>query len=72
MNKDEALKVFVAGQALLSAVYGHLSDRGLENFDRMLGDLYDSLKLTHDLCPVCDADVPDILLNEGACPKCGG
>jgi hypothetical protein len=72
MDKDEVRAVFKHGQALLDAVYGHLSDRALEGFDRTLSDLYDSLGLEHNLCPVCDADVPNILLSEGACPKCGG
>lgn len=71
MNKEEARAVFKHGQALLCAVHGHLTTRGLENFDRMLGDLYDSLGLEHDLCPICDADIPIILMDE-ECPNCGG
>lgn len=72
MDKDDARAIFKHGQALLDAVHGHLTARGLEDFDRMLGNLYDNLGLQHDLCVVCDADVPSILLTGGECPNCGG
>lgn len=70
MTDTEALDIFRAGQAFLEALYPHLSDRGLETFDRSLSNLYEHAGLAHRECDVCDADTPEQLLKDDECPKC--
>lgn len=70
MTKDQALRIHVAGQALLQTLHPHLSDRGLDTFDRVLNELYDAAGLKHALCDRCDASTPKLIMSEGLCNYC--
>ena len=79
MKNVEAHVIFDAGQRLLEAIHPHCGDDELENFDRMLAEVYELVGLDHAYCEKCDADCPSQLLRKkedsgeescGFCPNC--
>lgn len=70
MTNESLLRLFNAGQALLSSVNELGSESLLEAYDGYLSELYDSLKVPAQLCDSCGADCPLALIVDGNCPRC--
>lgn len=70
MTNESLLRLFNAGQSLLSSVNELGSESVLEDYDRYLAGLYDRLKVPAQLCDNCGADCPLALIVDGNCPRC--